>query len=82
MNEQLIQAMDHAKAGDWNAAHDIVQDIDSPQAARIHAYLHRVEGDDGNAAYWYRLAGVEFPSVSLDQEWQVIYNCVAGLDAD
>ena len=78
MYEQLIRAMDLAKAGDWDAAHDIAQDIDSPEAARIHAYLHRVEGDDGNAAYWYRRAGVDFPSVSLDQEWQLIYNCVAG----
>ena len=81
MNEQLIRAMDLAKAGDWDAAHDIAHDIDSPEAARIHAYLHRVEGDDGNAAYWYRRAGVDFPSVSLDQEWQLIYNCVAGEDA-
>ena len=47
--------MDLAKAGDWDAAHDIAQDIDSPEAARIHAYLHRVEGDDGNAAYWLSL---------------------------
>jgi len=48
MQEQIKTALIHARAGEWAAAHDIVQDIDSAHAAWIHAYLHRVEGDDGN----------------------------------
>lgn len=56
----------------WNAAHDIVQDIDSPTAARIHAYLHRVEGDEWNAGYWYRRAGISAASGDLNEEWHAI----------
>jgi hypothetical protein len=55
-------------AGDWDAAHMIVQSSDHPMACRIHALLHRVEGDYGNAAYWYRRAGVDVPTVTTDEE--------------
>ncbi len=54
--------------GDWEQAHQIVQDIDTPEAAWIHAFLHRVEGDTGNAAYWYARAGKPTCSDSLDAE--------------
>ena len=64
-----LAALWHEKRGEWNEAHEIVQEIDDPQAAWIHAYLHRKEGNDGNAAYWYRQADKHFPSCSLDQEW-------------
>ena len=47
-----------AAKGDWDRAHTIVQDERSSDAAWVHAYLHRVEGDLGNAGYWYRRAGV------------------------
>jgi hypothetical protein len=43
--------------GDWNGAHELVQDDGSKEAAWVHAHLHRVEGDLSNAAYWYRRAG-------------------------
>jgi hypothetical protein len=46
-----------AAKGDWDAAHRIVQDESDASAAWVHAYLHRVEGDLGNAGYWYRKAG-------------------------
>ena len=46
-----------AKKGNWEKAHNIAQDIATNDGSRIHAYLHRVEGDLGNAAYWYRRAG-------------------------
>ncbi|MGY4333664.1 aspartyl-tRNA(Asn)/glutamyl-tRNA(Gln) amidotransferase subunit B [Bradyrhizobium sp. LB7.2] len=46
-----------AAKGDWDQAHKIVQDEGSREAAWVHAYLHRVEGDLGNAGYWYRQAG-------------------------
>ena len=56
--------------GDWTKAHDIVQDDSGSEAAWIHAYLHRKEGDDWNAGYWYRRAGKEHCRASLDVEWQ------------
>ena len=60
------------KQGDWNKAHILVQDVDDKNAAWIHAYLHRKEGDMGNADYWYRLAGKKRPPVSLEEEWEEI----------
>lgn len=61
------------KRGDWNAAHETVQDLEDATAAWIHAYLHRKEGDSSNARYWYRRAGREFPAgQTLDQEWVTI----------
>jgi hypothetical protein len=57
--------------GDWDRAHEIVQVLPGTTAARIHAYLHRKEGDDWNARYWHRRAGSEFPgAMSLQEEWE------------
>jgi hypothetical protein len=58
--------------GDWNGAHEIAQAIDDEIGAWIHAYLHRKEGDPGNASYWYRRAGQPVAKESLEQEWQQI----------
>ena len=55
---------------DWNRSHTIVQDKNDSTAAWIHAYLHRKEGDTGNADYWYHRAGKKRPSISLQQEWE------------
>jgi hypothetical protein len=52
-----LQALVLIAAGEWDRAHALVQDDPSPAAAWVHAHLHRVEGDLGNAAYWYRQAG-------------------------
>ena len=60
--------------GDWNKAHEIIQDIEDKTAAWIHAYLHRKEGDIGNADYWYRRAGKTRPPYSLEKEWEEIAN--------
>jgi hypothetical protein len=60
--------------GDWNKAHEIIQDIDDKEASWVHAYLHRKEGDLENAAYWYALAGKKMPDVSLDLEWRDLVN--------
>ncbi|HTL06726.1 MAG TPA: hypothetical protein VL307_00670 [Chitinophagaceae bacterium] len=62
--------------GDWEKAHTLVQDENSGTAAWIHAYLHRKEGDQGNAAYWYRLANRRMPTVSLEEEWKIITEAV------
>jgi hypothetical protein len=56
--------------GDWEKSHVIIQDIEDKNAAWIHAYLHRKEGDIGNADYWYSKAGRKRPSVSLQEEWE------------
>ena len=53
-----VRAIDLALAGDWAAAHAIVQqDEADPTAAWIHAVLHKIEGDAANARFWYRRAG-------------------------
>ena len=56
-------------AGDWEGAHDVAQDMPGPAGAQLHAYLHRVEGDLGNAGYWYHRAGVSVRSDALEAEW-------------
>ena len=55
--------------GDWTAAHAVAQDIATVDGARIHAYLHRKEGDLENAGYWYRRAGRRPIRDSLEEEW-------------
>lgn len=53
--EDLKRALDLARAGDWHAAHAIVQQDESdPLSCWLHACLHKIEGDAGNARYWYR----------------------------
>jgi hypothetical protein len=56
--------------GNWNRAHEVAQDVDSKDGAWVHAYLHRKEGDLGNAAYWYRQAGRPVERGELDVEWE------------
>ena len=58
--------------GDWEKAHTIIQDIHDNNAAWIHAYLHRKEGEIWNADYWYSRAGRTRPSFSLEEEWKDI----------
>ena len=86
--EQFLQSLslasppstvsDHLKAlwydakGDWQQSHNIIQDIEDASAALIHAYLHRKEGDIGNADYWYRRAGRKRPASTLQEEWKDI----------
>lgn len=56
--------------GDWKLAHDQVDHLSGKSAARVHAYLHRKEGDLWNADYWYRQAGESRREISLEQEWE------------
>jgi hypothetical protein len=67
-----LNALWYDGKGDWNKAHDIAQETHSTDGSWIHAYLHRKEGDDGNAAYWYSKAGKKFPANTLEQEWEEI----------
>jgi hypothetical protein len=57
----LARAVTHLEARDWQAAHAIVQDDESTLAAWLHGIVHTLEGDLGNARYWYRRARREFP---------------------
>ena len=68
------QALWLSKAGRWDASHDLCEEVPDPGGSWIHAYLHRVEGDLGNASYWYHRAGKEMPaaSVTLAEEWEQI----------
>ena len=58
--------------GNWTNAHEIAQDIVSETGNWIHAYLHRKEGDQWNAGYWYSRANKSFPNESLDEEFTTI----------
>ena len=67
-----LHAMWHDARGNWDAAHTLAQGIDGKAGAWIHAYLHRKEGDNANAAYWYRRAGQPVANDGLDEEWSRI----------
>ena len=54
----------------WDQAHLLVDSLNTMDAAWIHAYLHRKEGDPWNAGYWYRKAGKQAATCSLRKEWE------------
>ena len=56
--------------GDWEKAHSLIDQMKDEDAAFLHAYLHRKEGDLGNAAYWYRRARKAQPNIGLEEEWE------------
>ena len=68
----LLQSLLLDAAGDWDSAHRIAQGEGSSDGSWVHAYLHRVEGDLGNASYWYRSAGKTLPAMSMEEEWEYI----------
>jgi hypothetical protein len=73
-----LLALWHDANGDWDAAHEVAQDIDGADGAWIHAYLHRKEGDPGKAAYWYRRAGKSPSTLPLTAEWDQIAGDLIG----
>ena len=61
--------------GDWEASHNIAQSKEGTQQYdRLHAYLHRQEGDQWTANYWYRRAGETMPKISWEEEWEELAN--------
>jgi hypothetical protein len=58
--------------GAWDRAHKCVDALSDPDAMWVHAFLHRKEGDQGNAGYWYRRAGRPPHRGTLEQEWREI----------
>ncbi len=65
----LLKSLWHDAKGDWARAHEIAQEVEDASGAWVHAYLHRKEGDLGNAGYWYRRARQPVATDSLDEEW-------------
>jgi hypothetical protein len=67
-----LQALWHDAKGDWDTAHERAQEQEDRTGAWVHAYLHRKEGDETNASYWYRRAGKPVATCSLEAEWAAI----------
>jgi hypothetical protein len=66
----LLRALQLDAGGDWTQAHEIVQNLEhDPHAAAVHAYLHRKEGDNFNARYWYQRAGRAPVAGPITEEW-------------
>jgi len=77
--EPALAALWRDAKGDWDAAHDLAQADEGGVGDWVHAYLHRRQGDAGNAAYWYRRAGKPFARASLEQEWvEIVEALLAG----
>lgn len=70
----LEECLWYARAGKWDKAHDLCQNIPGKSGSWIHAWLHREERDFENAGYWYSRAGKEMPdkNVSSEDEWMSI----------
>lgn len=77
-----LQALWHAAKGDWDRAHQLAQAEENEAGAWVHAYLHRVEGDASNAAYWYRRAGKPVATGSHQEEWEQIATELLMKDGD
>jgi len=73
-----LQALWWAAKGEWGKAHTIVMNEDGTEAAWVHAYLHRLEGDLSNAGYWYRAAGKPIETGALEAEWNAIVTALLG----
>jgi hypothetical protein len=67
-----VQALWWDAKGDWARAHGLVDELETPDGMAVHAYLHRKEGADGNANYWYGRAGRGFHRPTLEAEWQAL----------
>ena len=64
--------------GNWEAAHDLAQREKSADGSWVHAYLHRKEGDQSNAEYWYRRVGREPHNGTSEEEWKDITRTLLG----
>lgn len=71
-----LKALWYDAKSDWEGSHDIAQEMHNDLGSWIHAYLHRKEGDEFNAGYWYRRAGKTFPKISLEEEHREIIEFV------
>jgi hypothetical protein len=58
--------------GDWAHAHELVDSLETPEGMAVHAYLHRKEGAESNADYWYRRAGRTYHRATFEDEWAAL----------
>jgi hypothetical protein len=59
----------------WEQAHQVVQNAEGQRDFdRIHAYLHFKEGDRFNAQWWYRNLGLDYPTHSVEKEWEILFD--------
>jgi hypothetical protein len=76
---ELLRALDLLESGDWNGAHGIAQADPSDLGSWLHGIVHIIEGDQGNAQYWYRRANRAFPGMNAtDQEIQALRTTLQG----
>ncbi|MCX2719371.1 hypothetical protein [Lentiprolixibacter aurantiacus] len=73
---EALKALWYDGKGDWEKAHSIAQDVPTVLGNWIHAYLHRKEGDEWNAGYWYQRAYREYPAVGLNKEFEELVKAV------
>ena len=62
--------------GDWAKAHAEVDSLETQDGMAVHAYLHRKEGDNWNADYWYRRSGTKFRRPTLQEEWETLVHWI------
>ncbi|MHA1154376.1 MAG: hypothetical protein ACTSQ7_17315 [Alphaproteobacteria bacterium] len=73
-----LTALWHEAKGDWHQAHRLAQSQKDAVGAWVHAYLHRVEGDQSNAGHWYRRSEKPPSTASSKQEWDEIAGALLG----
>lgn len=71
------QSLWHDANGDWQTAHDLIDHLDDLISAHIHAYLHRKEGDQWNAEYWYKRAKQPVFTGALEDEFEYLFDLYA-----
>ena len=76
----ILRALWYDGKEEWDNAHKIIENQSDPDSTRIHAYLHRKEGDQWNASYWYNRAGINMPESSLEEEWKTLVKKYLKLD--
>lgn len=72
-----VKALNYARQEKWDEAHRLVQSFSDRESCLIHGYLHRVEGDLGNARYWYNRANEKMPDNTLEEEFKRLYQLVS-----
>jgi hypothetical protein len=67
-----LQALWWDAKGDWQQSHSLVDALETRDGMAVHAYLHRKEGSDWNADYWYRRSGDQFRRPTFEAEWDAL----------
>ena len=76
MSVDHVKALNFARDGKWDEAHRLVQSFSDRESCLIHGYLHRVEGDLGNARYWYGRANEKMPDNTLEEELNRLFRLI------